>query len=39
MPRKTNKVSQASLMAAASQGKKLIDDYLIKEVIMSELEV
>jgi type II secretory pathway predicted ATPase ExeA len=39
MPRKTNKVSQASLMAAASQRKKLIDDYLVKEVIMSELEV
>jgi len=38
-PRKVNKVSQASLMAAASQGKKLIDDYLVKEVIMSELEV
>jgi type II secretory pathway predicted ATPase ExeA len=38
-PRKTNKVSQASLMAAASQGKKLIDDYLVKEVIMSELEI
>jgi hypothetical protein len=32
-------VAQASLMAAVSQGKQLIDDYLVKEVIMSELEV
>jgi type II secretory pathway predicted ATPase ExeA len=39
MPRKVNKVSQASLMAAACQGKKLIDDNLVKEVIMSELEI
>jgi len=37
--RKVNKVAQASLMAAASQEKQLIDDYLVKEVIMSELEV
>jgi type II secretory pathway predicted ATPase ExeA len=37
--RKVNKVAQASLMAAASQGKQLIDDNLVKEVIMSELEV
>jgi len=37
--RKVNKVAQASLMAAASQGRQLIDDYLVKEVIMSELEV
>jgi type II secretory pathway predicted ATPase ExeA len=37
--RKVNKVAQASLMAAASQGKQLIDDYLVKEVIMSELEI
>jgi type II secretory pathway predicted ATPase ExeA len=37
--RKINKVAQVSLMAAASQGKLLIDDYLVKEVIMSELEV
>ena len=37
--RKVNKVSNASLMAAASQGKQLVDDYLVKEVIMSELEV
>jgi type II secretory pathway predicted ATPase ExeA len=37
--RKVNKVSHAALMAAASQKKQLIDDYLIKEVIMSELEV
>ena len=39
MARKVNKVAQASLMAAVSQGKQLIDDYLVKEVIMSELEV
>jgi type II secretory pathway predicted ATPase ExeA len=39
VPRKINKVAQASLMAAASQEKQLIDDYLVKEVIMSELEV
>jgi type II secretory pathway predicted ATPase ExeA len=38
-PRKVNKVSHASLMAAASQKKQLIDDNLVKEVIMSELEV
>ena len=38
-PRKVNKVSQASLMAAASQEKSLIDDHLVKEVIISELEV
>jgi hypothetical protein len=37
--RKVNKVSHASLMAAASQEKRLVDDYLVKEVIMSELEV
>ena len=37
--RKVNKVAQASLMAAASQGKQLVDDYLVKEVIVSELEV
>ena len=37
--RKVNKAAQASLMAAASQEKQLIDDYLVKEVIMSELEV
>ena len=39
MARRVNKVAQASLMAAASQEKKLIDDYLVKEVIMSELEI
>ena len=39
MARKVNKVSQASLMAAASQKKQLVDDYLVKEVIVSELEV
>ena len=39
MARKVNKVSQASLMAASSQKKQLIDDYLVKEVIMSELGV
>ena len=37
--RKVNKAAQASLMAAVSQEKQLIDDYLVKEVIMSELEV
>jgi type II secretory pathway predicted ATPase ExeA len=37
--RKVNKVSHASLMAAASQDKQLVDDYLVKEVIVSELEV
>ena len=37
--RKVNKVSHAALMAAASQKKQLVDDYLVKEVIMSELEV
>jgi type II secretory pathway predicted ATPase ExeA len=37
--RKINKAAQASLMAAASQEKQLVDDYLVKEVIMSELEV
>jgi type II secretory pathway predicted ATPase ExeA len=36
--RKVNKVAHASLMAAASQKKLLVDDYLVKEVIMSELE-
>ena len=39
IPRKVNKVARASLMAAASQAKQLIDDYLVKEVILSELEV
>ena len=39
IPRKVNKVARASLMAAASQEKQLIDDYLVKEVILSELEV
>jgi type II secretory pathway predicted ATPase ExeA len=38
-PRKVNKVTYASLMAAASQKKQLVDDYLVKEVIMSELEL
>jgi type II secretory pathway predicted ATPase ExeA len=37
--RKVNKVSHASLMAAASQDKQLVDDYLVKEVIVRELEV
>ena len=37
--RKVNKVVQASLMAAASQEKQLINDYLVKEVIISELEI
>ena len=31
-------VAEPSLMAAASQEKQLIDDYLVKEVIISELE-
>ena len=35
--RRVNKVSQGSLMAAASQKKQLIEDYLVQEVIMSEL--
>jgi type II secretory pathway predicted ATPase ExeA len=34
-----NKVSHASLMAAASQKQQLVDDYLVKEVIVSELEL
>ncbi|GHV41027.1 hypothetical protein FACS1894187_22440 [Synergistales bacterium] len=38
-PRKVNKVSHSCLMAAASQKKQLVDDYLVKEVIVSELEV
>lgn len=38
-PRKVNKVTRASLMAASSQKKQLVDDYLVKEVIMSELEL
>jgi type II secretory pathway predicted ATPase ExeA len=38
-PRKVNKVASASLMAAVSQKKQLIDDYLVSEVIMSELEI
>jgi type II secretory pathway predicted ATPase ExeA len=37
--RKVNKVAQARLMAAASQEKQLVDDFLVKEVIMSELEI
>jgi type II secretory pathway predicted ATPase ExeA len=37
--RKVNKVAGASLMAASSQKQKLIDDYLVQEVIMSELEI
>jgi type II secretory pathway predicted ATPase ExeA len=39
IPRKVNKAAHASLMAAASQNKTLVDDYLVKEVIVSELEV
>ena len=38
IPRKVNKAAQASLMAAASQKKALVDDYLVKEVIVSEFE-
>jgi type II secretory pathway predicted ATPase ExeA len=37
--RKVNKAAHACLMAAASQKKQLIDDYLVQEVIVSELEV
>lgn len=37
--RRVNKAAHASLMAAASQKKSLVDDYLVKEVIVSELEV
>ena len=37
--RKVNKIAQMSLMAAASQKKQLVDDYLVQEVIMSELEI
>jgi type II secretory pathway predicted ATPase ExeA len=37
--RKVNKAAHASLMAAASQKKQLVDDYLVKEVIISELEI
>jgi type II secretory pathway predicted ATPase ExeA len=39
IPRKVNKTAHASLMVAASQNKTLVDDYLVKEVIVSELEV
>jgi type II secretory pathway predicted ATPase ExeA len=39
IPRKVNKAAHASLMAAASQKKALVDDYLVKEVIVSEFEV
>jgi len=39
MARKVNKASHAALMAAASQKKQLVDDYLVQEVIVSELEV
>jgi type II secretory pathway predicted ATPase ExeA len=38
IPRKVNKAAHASLMAAASQGKMLVDDYLVREVIESEFE-
>jgi type II secretory pathway predicted ATPase ExeA len=39
IPRKVNKAAHASLMAAASQKKAIVDDYLVKEVIVSEFEV
>jgi type II secretory pathway predicted ATPase ExeA len=39
IPRKVNKAAQASLMAAYSQKKAIVDDYLVKEVIVSEFEV
>lgn len=37
--RKVNNVCRMSLMAAASQKKPLIDDYLVKAVIVSELDL
>jgi len=36
--RKVNKVATASLMAAAGQNQKLIDDHLVRIVIESEFE-
>jgi general secretion pathway protein A len=38
IPRKINKVAFASLMAAAGQTNKLIDDHLVREVITIEFE-
>jgi type II secretory pathway predicted ATPase ExeA len=38
IPRKVNKAAHASLLAAVSQKKALVDDYLVKEVIVSEFE-
>lgn len=39
IPRKINNVAIAALMAATSQKKNLIDDYLMREVIASEFEL
>jgi type II secretory pathway predicted ATPase ExeA len=39
IPRKVNKLAEGSLMAATSQQKELVDDYLVKEVIESEFEI
>jgi type II secretory pathway predicted ATPase ExeA len=36
--RKVNKVALSALMFAAIQGKKLVDDYLVREVISAEFE-
>ena len=36
--RKVNNVCSASLMCAANDGKRLIDDRLVNKVIVSELE-
>jgi type II secretory pathway predicted ATPase ExeA len=36
--RKVNKVGLSALMFAAIQGKKLVDDYLVREVICAEFE-
>jgi type II secretory pathway predicted ATPase ExeA len=38
LPRKINHVATAALMAAASQKKNIIDDYLMREVIASEFD-
>jgi hypothetical protein len=36
--RKMNKVALSALMFAAIQEKKLVDDYLVREVISAEFE-
>jgi len=38
IPRQVNKVAIASLMAAAGQNQKLVDDHLVRVVIQSEFE-